>query len=39
MRVASGWVGSSAKNETGEQCMSAAGTKLGLGRPFMMSQW
>lgn len=38
MGVASGWVGSSAKNETGEQWMSAAGSKLGLGRPFMMSQ-
>ncbi|HFR2371789.1 TPA: hypothetical protein ACHVHB_003817, partial [Shigella sonnei] len=38
MGVASGWVGSSAKSETGEQWMSAAGTKLGLGKPFMMSQ-
>ncbi len=38
MGVASGWVGSSAKNETGQQWMSAAGSKLGLGRPFMMSQ-
>ncbi|EMR7383451.1 hypothetical protein WJ707_005000, partial [Escherichia coli] len=38
MGVTSGWVGSSAKSETGEQWMGAAGTKLGLGKPFMMSQ-
>ncbi|EPD6532631.1 hypothetical protein ACSC75_005169, partial [Escherichia coli] len=28
MGVTSGWVGSSAKSETGEQWMGAAGTKL-----------
>ncbi|HFG3849259.1 TPA: hypothetical protein ACGGPM_005145, partial [Escherichia coli] len=38
MGVTSGWVGSSAKSETGEQWMGAAGTKLGLSKPFMMSQ-
>ncbi|GAB7740450.1 hypothetical protein [Escherichia coli] len=38
MGVTSGWVGSSAKSETGEQWMGAAGTKLGLGKSFMMSQ-
>lgn len=38
MAVASGWVGSSAKSETGEQWMSAAATKLRItARPFMMS--
>ncbi|EFF9979386.1 hypothetical protein BHJ02_005010, partial [Escherichia coli] len=38
MGITSGWVGSSAKSETGEQWMGAAGTKLGLDKPFMMSQ-
>ncbi|MEB7712336.1 receptor-recognizing protein [Kluyvera cryocrescens] len=38
MAVASGWVGSSAKAETGEAMMSAAATKLRItARPFMMS--
>ena len=39
MSVSSGWVGSSAKAETGEQWMSAAATKLRITkRPFMMSE-
>lgn len=39
MAVGSGWVGSSAKAETGEEWMSAAATKLRItARPFNMSQ-
>ncbi|MEG2434043.1 MAG: hypothetical protein RSB25_20630 [Acinetobacter sp.] len=38
MAISSGWVGSSAVNETGQRWMSAAGNAVRIGAPFWMSQ-